>query len=975
MEEKLNIKSEENIKLILNNQSFLKKYQKDFNFNEILLYNQQKIEGLMKTLKMLASSYDDDLLLSFINMQIKDLKQVGHNIVVIPFGNHLTLNGNINGLDKIFTSFSFSKIFIRKYIKTLKQNNITVVGYCNYDDSSLVNINHFRLDALIIDNTQGVNIEYNGEYFKGLTFIKNENDFLLYHRYLNETEQSLTKKIQIYENYLKEDTISKDELNNLIINNTIASPEILEHIANQLNNFGESLIKELEEEHINESEFYEQLTIKSSIYYKKEDQFLETIRTKDIVLFGDIKDQERIILSRYFTRQAYVYNNNFIDTNDKLKDNLNNELKPFDVAIIKINHLTDEKIPNKYRLLINELNKNNIKVILIVSRDLKIITEDVLNKTSIILMFEEINNTSFRILLEILTKDELVSGRIINKMTLEKESLIVNSKIIKEPFYGPINDYLKFSKYVMTKEKLTFSVKNNSKERTFTYLDIYIQNKITQKKTLVDSLKVVFEPKEKRQMKINKNKELLDDLNIKDVSDLIEDYIIRIESQNRPVYFRRKKELKTNISGSKFRRSITYFIEKNKTKLILLFLALNLLIIFFAINSSSSDTKTIIIIILMIVDLSVLVLAGYISRKEHFIKEEKPLVIETEKEENFFEQRVFNLPNKEPQKVSEPDVNFIYDSDKITLKEYSTSLTNYIFDKGLKVEERTVIEMFSIISSTRFVIFNNDFKNALNFINTFSEYIGSKTYQFNHFNSENILNLKTIFQQAHSQRNLMHFIIIEDLDFNKEEDFKEILKYSKYPLLEVDIIRGSNTLSIPSNVWFFALPKDNSLRGITPLFLDGSFIFNFESTNVQQKEDITQNEYKLSYYYLQNIVRDYGEDYYIDEKIWKKIDQLNNHLNEYHDKQLDNRLMREIEKFTLIYLLLKDEQSEALDSILAYKILPYSNSPIKTNDEPFFNLISRLFDDFNLSKTNLNNSLLFNDLTFESKESEVDKDE
>ena len=91
---------------------------------------------------------------------------------------------------------------------------------------------------------------------------------------------------------------------------------------------------------------------------------------------------------------------------------------------------------------------------------------------------------------------------------------------------------------------------------------------------------------------------------------------------------------------------------------------------------------------------------------------------------------------------------------------------------------------------------------------------------------------------------------------------------------------------------------------------------------IEPQEEVHENEIKLSYERLVHMIRDLEEKYYLEEIHWKKIDQLENYISKYIQYKFDNKIIRQIERFSSIYILVGGDQLECLDNLLNSKIFP-----------------------------------------------------
>jgi len=112
---------------------------------------------------------------------------------------------------------------------------------------------------------------------------------------------------------------------------------------------------------------------------------------------------------------------------------------------------------------------------------------------------------------------------------------------------------------------------------------------------------------------------------------------------------------------------------------------------------------------------------------------------------------------------------------------------------------------------------------------------------------------------------------------------------------------------------------------------------------------------KLSYEFLTNLFEDGYNTNYIEEPEWKKFDQIERYLQEHNSFAMDNRLFRQLERYTSLFLLFGGDKTEAIDYVLYSKFLPVirvldMDGPQKSDNE-LLQLFEKLFGLENLTKS------------------------
>lgn len=289
----------------------------------------------------------------------------------------------------------------------------------------------------------------------------------------------------------------------------------------------------------------------------------------------------------------------------------------------------------------------------------------------------------------------------------------------------------------------------------------------------------------------------------------------------------------------------------------------------------------------------------------------------------------------------------------------------YLESNGVFTTQNNIRTFISSLFSSKLLFFNNfnvskELKQK--FLSLFSEFTGSfytNQRMSNDYQSLEMLlnvtnsNINEIIESAKLNKDYVHIISFTDVSLeNFENNFKKILDYNLTMI-------SSKSFSIPANLWFIFIPKEEEVKKANKLSKLSSFNL---SLNIEAKEPLNtntevNNNARLSNTFIKEILRDLSEDYYLDESTWKKLDEVNSYLTNHGVDIFDNRVIRQIEKFSTVYKYTDGDSIGLIDDILATKVLPLlSNRHVQKQneeDETFLELCDRLFGLEDLKQTQI----------------------
>ena len=156
-----------------------------------------------------------------------------------------------------------------------------------------------------------------------------------------------------------------------------------------------------------------------------------------------------------------------------------------------------------------------------------------------------------------------------------------------------------------------------------------------------------------------------------------------------------------------------------------------------------------------------------------------------------------------------------------------------------------------------------------------------------------------------------------------ERVYKEILGYIKNPNITCSLRIGNRNVDngfrqLPKNVWFmFGMKKEDLIPSEV-----AKYAISLELELKATEPSAEKTKFKpVDYPQLLDCLNESYENHFIEEDNWKKLDTFNEYLNDRGDFFIDNRIVREMERFAAIYLALDGDQADLIDTLLTVKLL------------------------------------------------------
>ena len=128
-----------------------------------------------------------------------------------------------------------------------------------------------------------------------------------------------------------------------------------------------------------------------------------------------------------------------------------------------------------------------------------------------------------------------------------------------------------------------------------------------------------------------------------------------------------------------------------------------------------------------------------------------------------------------------------------------------------------------------------------------------------------------------------------------------------------------NKMKLAPNVWYFIIPSDETVYSEIPEVAMPLAFFGI--TIVEPEITTFESRLTLSAPFMMGLARASKENNFIPEEYWKKIDSVEEYIAKRISFSLDNKTVRRMESYAAVCLAAGASIYEAVDGVLAAKVL------------------------------------------------------
>ena len=283
-------------------------------------------------------------------------------------------------------------------------------------------------------------------------------------------------------------------------------------------------------------------------------------------------------------------------------------------------------------------------------------------------------------------------------------------------------------------------------------------------------------------------------------------------------------------------------------------------------------------------------------------------------------------------------------NESLTYEVAAQQFVGFALSKGYKFEVQTVRDIFSAMSASRLIItrgMSNDVLTVI--VKLLAEYFETNMYidvvDETYVNDGNALfkneaggrrrtALMNALVDAQAQRSKVHIATLTDVKLaDLSNYFVPFARYIRNPhsaatVQAVDQNNRPIRVNLTENVWFMLNLGVNETMANIPAYISelASFIkIDYTpAVSVALAEPIIPFTYYQFDYLLEGVKNKFG----LTEDVWKKIDSIETFVNNSVAYSIGNRICIAVERYFAVYRACGGEDKEALDRVLAARVVP-----------------------------------------------------
>ena len=380
-------------------------------------------------------------------------------------------------------------------------------------------------------------------------------------------------------------------------------------------------------------------------------------------------------------------------------------------------------------------------------------------------------------------------------------------------------------------------------------------------------------------------------------------------------------------------------------------------------------------------DLSKMVM--YMKKYKEITKVTYPVPVEVEEEvveEEVVEEVVEEVDEKKKAFLDEGFEEYVEHvklENNVALPGYVSSFVEYASHHGIIIEPKSARALLSALGSTHLIVLKSMNKELIpellsllcdyllctnnlidmSDVKTYADLLWKEVSEDQYERTE----LAKLIYAATQLKNTINLAILNNADLtNFKELFGPIAKFIDNPNGEFIVNLGTEEkpleVTLPKNLVYIAVPTENDYletidKDLAEISLSIELALRKNEIQVDFEDQVTY----LSYNGLVDLVQLNREHHIIDEKVWKKIDDFEEQINNLEYFRIENKTILDFEKFVGLMIEEGADIDEAIDVLFASRIVPilksYSIYQKNSGDTTIFEIIDRIFGAENMPMT------------------------
>ncbi len=323
-------------------------------------------------------------------------------------------------------------------------------------------------------------------------------------------------------------------------------------------------------------------------------------------------------------------------------------------------------------------------------------------------------------------------------------------------------------------------------------------------------------------------------------------------------------------------------------------------------------------------------------------------------------------PEEQPKEAETDEREILkYLDDSLDFAKAAENLSAFCTERGVSVNIRAARKILSAFASCRLILLKG-VNPALNseLLRLLCEFFGAETNLEIYGKcggAEELLKLGggSILNTVKSTAENKHCVQPVCLDGADIGDlgaiFAPFAKYMKNPEGGASLCLSDGEIKLPRNIWFVLTLSENSTLSTADIYAaEIACVIDLDIATAAEKEEKTEFV-KLSYYQLKKLSDAAKKAYTLDEDgCWKKVDKLEKYINSHTPYSIDNKVWQRIERFVSAYLACGGEQADALDCVVAAKLIIAAcaslNGKLKPSDGTVLSEVENIFGEEHISE-------------------------
>ena len=311
-------------------------------------------------------------------------------------------------------------------------------------------------------------------------------------------------------------------------------------------------------------------------------------------------------------------------------------------------------------------------------------------------------------------------------------------------------------------------------------------------------------------------------------------------------------------------------------------------------------------------------------------------------------------------------------AEKVSFGELCRNLRNFAMRRGVNLEITSARSLVAAIASCKLVFLTSKNAELLpEFVKILNEYYGNETpiaaddswnslsdllWEEGDGEGRYVLSaFSNAVYGAHVSRGQERVLIIENVNINNlGRYFGNFLEFANHPTEEFVINFNEETsFRLPDNLTYVLVAKDGVLDMLPPEILNASLVAEVMLSAATVTEEEVEPKI-VSHEDFLLMLSEAKEEHYVSERVWRKVDDLCEALNETEKFSIGNKNIIQSESFTSVMLSCGADEPEAVTNMFLAK-LSYilKNTHMFRQDggeKEVYSIVEKLFADEELTK-------------------------